>query len=454
MSQLFNAASAMTTTTNGMEAFKDTGDALVSLFFKIGTSRGANLTEEFNSAFNADPDKALRILQWARDVRGGAGERQRFRDLIEKACDSMPDMSFLKLLNKIPEIGRYDDLHVLVGTKYEDAALQIHLDGIKAGNGLACKWAPRKGVIAGKLRAMWDVTPKFYRKHLVQHTNVIEQKMCAGKWDEIEFSHIPSVASKIYAKALKRQQGERYQAYLDRVIAGEDKMHAGAIFPHDIYNSAVSGSPQADAQWKSLPNYLEGVEERILVMSDVSGSMSGLPMSISVALGLYFSERLEGEFKDCVLTFSELPSLVKLTSGASLNRRITELQNISWGMSTNLEKAFDVVLQTAVRFKIESDKMPTKLLIVSDMQFNEASRGGTVLEMISKKYSKSGYIMPSVVFWNVNGSATSNAPVRFNEKNVALVSGASPSVVKSVLGGEVDPVKVMLKTIMVDRYSL
>lgn len=453
MSALFDAHGLMTTTTNGMTAFRDTGNALVSLFFKIGTARGSDLTKEFEAAFAADPDKALRILMWVRDVRGGAGERQRFRDLLVTCLDMCSPKDVVKLIQKIPEIGRYDDLHVLMGTQYEDTALLIHIEGIKSGNGLACKWAPRKGKVAEKLRKMWDVSPKFYRKHIVTHTQVVEQLMCAGKWDEINFSHIPSMASKIYAKALRRHQGERYQDYLNRVISGEAKMNASAIFPHDIYLASRNDPQQADAQWKSLPNYLDGTDEKILVMADVSGSMMGTPMAVSVALGLYFSERLEGEFKDCVLTFSSKPTLVKL-SGGVLSERIRELECIDWGGYTDIERAFGTVLETAVRFKISKDQMPTKILIVSDMQFNSASQGGTVTEMIKDLYDSAGYEVPSIVFWNVANNKHENAPVRFDQSGVALVSGASPSVVKSVLGGEVDPVKVMLKTIMVDRYTL
>lgn len=453
MSDLFNQ---MTTTTNGMVAHEEVGDAVVSLFFKIATARGADMSKDFLKAFAQDPDKAIRVLLWSRDVRGGAGERQRFRDLLSIALDQMYVPAEAILL-KVPEIGRYDDLHVLVGTKWEELALSVHLAGIKAGNGLACKWAPRKGKIAEKLRTMWDVSPKFYRKHIVQHTKVVEQLMCAGKWDEIEYSHVPSVASGIYGKAFQRHDSSRYAGYLASVVKGEAKMNASAIFPYDIYRNVVRGNrDQADAQWSSLPNYLQGVDERIIVMSDVSGSMTGLPMDISVSLGLYFAERLEGEFKNCLLTFSERPSLFKLEPDSTLSQKFVQIQGMNWGMSTNLEAAFDVILQNAVRFNVPQDKMPTKLLIISDMQFNSCvSNGGdTALEMARRKFAEKGYKAPSVIFWNAAGSDSGNAPARFNETGVALVSGASPAVVQSVLGGEIDPVKVMLKTIMKDRYTI
>lgn len=453
MSKLFTLANAMTTTTNGMEAYKDVGDALVGLFFKIGTSRGVDMTQDFLAAYAQNPEVALRILLWSRDIRGGAGERQRFRDLLLTACAKLGSDA-KALLERIPEVGRYDDLHTLVGTEFEDIALSVHLDGIKSGNGLACKWAPRKGVVASKLRSMWGVTPKFYRKTLVENTRVVEQLMCAGKWDEIVYSHVPSKAASLYASAFRNHDGERYQEYLGVVMSGEAKMHASAIFPHDIYKALDNDPEQANAQWKSLPDYLEGTDERILVMSDVSGSMYGEPIKISIALGLYFSERLGGVFKDCVLTFSDKPSLVKLPSGGTLEDRAHALAGIDWGMDTDLEAAFNAILNTANRHNLSTEELPTKLLIISDMQFNEAVCGGTAFEMIEKKFKDAGYQMPQVVFWNVNGRATDNAPVRFDQQGVALVSGASPSVVKAVMGGELDPVKVMMKAVMSDRYNL
>src|SRR5690606_38803625 len=227
-----------------------------------------------------------------------------------------------------------------LGTAYEMDALHVHAVGIKSGNGLAGKWAPRKGVIANKLREMLEYTPKQYRKTIVGLTKVVEQQMCANQWDKIEYSHVPSVASKKYARAFARHDAERYSQYLYAVMGGEEKRNASAIFPHDVVKGIFNNPQQADAQWKSLPNYLEGTDERILTVCDVSGSMGGLPMDVSVSLGLYFSERLEGVFKDCVVTFSERPDFIKL-SGGTLSERVRELRGIHWGMSTNLEAVFD-----------------------------------------------------------------------------------------------------------------
>lgn len=449
MSNLFTAVNNMTTTDNWMVAYKSTLNPLVDLFLKIGASRDTDLSKEFSDALACDKDKALRILLWARDILGGAGERKRFRDMSVLLSKSLDKETMLKVIDKIPEIGRFDDLHIFVGTDYEQTALNIHIEAIKAGNGLAAKWAPRKGDVAVKMRELWGVTPKFYRKTIVGLTNVVEQKMCSDKWEEIEFSHVPSQASRIYANAFKKHEEQRYTSYLEKVMTGEEKMNASATFPHEILRSVRSNAQQADAQWKSLPNYLEGVDESILTVCDVSGSMRGIPMEISIALGLYFSERLEGIFKDCVVTFSERPKLLKL-SGGTLSQRMSELSLIEWGMSTNFEAVFDTVLDAAKRHNLPEKDMPTKIVVLTDMQFNEAGNF-TAFEMVQDKYARSGYRMPQLVFWNVNGG---NSPVTFNQKGVGLVSGSSPATIKAVLAGDIDPVKVMEKAIMQERYSL
>lgn len=457
MSQLFEAMQNDTVTTNGMPAYKSSLSKVLDLFFKIGTSRGADISAVFKDALNEDAELACKVLLYGRDIRGGNGERQRFRDLLLALVNdfSIPHDLKIKVLDKVPEVGRYDDLHCLTGTAYEHPALTVHLNAIKEGHGLACKWAPRKGPISVKLREMWDVTPKFYRKHIVSHTQVVETQMCKGQWGEISYKGVPSVASKVYAKAFKRQDGERYGAYLESVMNGETTMNAGAIFPHDIYNSSNQGSPQADAQWKSLPNYLEGVDERIMVVSDVSRSMEGMPMAVSVSLGMYFAERLEGVFKDCLITFSEKPSIFKMKS-LTLHQRILEVSSMNWGMSTNLESVFDLVLDKAVEYGLPAEQLPTKVLIISDMQFNSAISDSPdrALNMIRKKYEKAGYEMPQLVFWNVNSSDSGNIPVKFNDSGVALLSGSSPAVIKACLGADLDPVKVMMKALSDPRYSL
>jgi len=201
---------------------------------------------------------------------------------------------------------------------------------------------------------------------------------------------------------------------------------------------------------------MEGSTERILPMCDVSGSMNdngGLPMDVSVALGIYISERNEGIFKDAFLTFSSNPEMQYLKG--SLTQRMRQLSSAAWGMTTNLQASFDLILNSAIRENIPSEEMPTKLLIISDMEFNTATRDNrsTNLDVIRAKYNQSGYVMPEIIFWNVNGRL-GNSPAQVQDQGVGLVSGFSPSILKSILKGKVyGPEQLMLDTVMTDRYA-
>ena len=196
------------------------------------------------------------------------------------------------------------------------------------------------------------------------------------------------------------------------------------------------------------------------MMTAVSGSVSALDVSIS--LGLYLSERLGGVFKDQFVTFSETPKLQKVSG--NLKQRYDQMCRSDWGMSTDIHAVFKMVLNAGVKHKVPQSEMPTKLLILSDMEFNQCITAGSsrsngsgvsvsAMEMIKSEFDAAGYKLPQIVFWNLNGRA-GNSPVTYNEAGAALVSGFSPSIVKSVLGGEeMTPLSILLKTVMVERYD-
>ena len=172
-------------TTNGMRARKSTAKKTVDLFYNIGASRGKNIVPAFTAAYVENSDVALRIAQWARDVRGGAGERQLFRDILVHLEKTDPAAA-LALLKKVPEVGRWDDIFVFTSQDLKGAAYTMLGDALRAGNGLAAKWTPRKGRIAAEIRAFYGMTPKQYRKSLVALTRVVETQMCANDWDNIK----------------------------------------------------------------------------------------------------------------------------------------------------------------------------------------------------------------------------------------------------------------------------
>ena len=463
-------------TENGMATNSTSLNACVDLFFNIGAMRGQDkqrLIATFSKAFNEDPKRAMKLLFWARDVRGGAGERQIFRDIIEYLAENH-DLALKPNVNLIAEYGRYDDLLELIGTSLEKDAMSIIHSAILNGNGLAAKWMPRKGAIAEKLRNFMKMSPKQYRKTLVTLTDVVETKMCAKEWNTIEFGKIPSVASARYQKAFGRNAYESYSAYIQSLVKGEAKINAGAVYPYDITKSLNHGNYQvANEQWKALPNYMEGANDMILPVVDVSGSMSCPAggnknvtcMDVAISLGLYISERNEGPFKDAFITFSDNPQLQVLSG--SLKDRYAQMASSDWGMSTNLEATFKLILDQATKHNLTEGEMPNKILILSDMEFNAATNTGggwysrnsksewnpTAQQMIEKMYEDAGYKMPQIIYWNIQ-SRNGGVPVSFDKQGTALVSGFSPAIMTSLLGGDIEsPQQIMDKTILSERYA-
>ena len=470
---LFEAVNASAVTANGAVTNASSLNSNVDLFFLGGASRGKDITSTFVKAFVEDQEVAVRILSWIRDARGGAGERETFRKLFGYVLKNHPEIAS-RVLVKVPELGRWDDVLIAFGTAIEREALRMIAFALnEVQDGLAAKWMPRQGAEANKIRSYMKLTPKAYRKLLVGLSNTVEQKMCAQDWTGIVYPHVPSVAAGRYQKAFLKHDPAGYAKYKEKLVTGEAKINASVAYPYDVIRSLNNGDKAvANAQWAALPNYLEGSDESILPVVDVSGSMSGVSVSgsvtamdVSISLGLYLSERMGGAFKDQFVTFSATPELQKVSG--NLQQRYEQMVRSEWGMNTDIQAVFKLILNAGVKHGVPQSEMPTKLLILSDMEFDTCvtagSKGGrygggtavsvSAMEMIEKEFSAAGYKVPQIVFWNLNGRS-GNSPVTYNKVGAALVSGFSPSIVKSVLGGEeMTPISIMLKTVMCERYD-
>ncbi len=456
-------------TSNGMRARKSSANALVDLFYNIGASRGKNIVPAFTAAYVQNPDLALRIALWARDARKGAGERQLFRDILAHLENTDPAAAS-RLIRRVPEIGRFDDLFVFKTSALKAQAYTLLGDNLRASNGLAAKWTPRKGPVAREIREFFGMSPKQYRKTLVGMTTVVESQMCARDWDNINFSHVPSQAARIYKKAFNRHS-VKFAEYVQKLVDGDKsvKVNAGAVYPYEIlkgvigaYGPSSLNKTELDhiiAQWDALPNYVG--DANIMPLVDVSGSMTcpagkntGVTcLDVSVSLGLYLADKNQGAFHGTFLTFSSKPEL--LTLKGNIVQKADQMVKSSWSMSTDLHAAFDKILSTAVKNNVPQSDMPRMLLILSDMQFNQCvTHDDTAMEMIERKYRDAGYELPSVVFWNLNSS--DNVPVKSDRSGAALVSGFSPSIMTSLLSAdpaEFTPEGMMMKTIMDPRYD-
>lgn len=461
-------------TANGMRARKSTANKTVDLFYTIGASRGKDIIPAFTAAFVENRDVALRIAQWVRDARGGAGERSLFKQILQYLEIHSPEDA-KKLISKVPEIGRWDDLLVFTTTDLKVDAYALIADALAAGNGLCSKWMPRKGTVAVELRAALGLTPKQYRKTLVNLTKVVETQMCAKDWDAINFNHVPSLAASRYKKAFTRNT-PKFAEYVALLVKKDPsvKVNSGAIYPYDVlkgmingYGSATKSKTELDhivAQWNALPNFVG--DANILPLVDVSGSMSTPAgghksksgttcLEVAVSLGLYLADKNTGKFKDTFLTFSGSPEL--LTLKGNVVDKITQMIRSKWEMNTNLNKAFEKILSVALANDVPQNEMPAMLLILSDMNFDQGCRGRdeAAQEVIERKYAESGYTAPQIVYWNINSS--DHVPVKADKSGTALVSGFSPAIMKAILEVNMDeftPYGIMMKAVMNPRYDI
>jgi len=456
-------------TEKGMVTNSTSLNSCVDMFFMAGAARHwtpAQIEALFQKALAEDPLTALKLMFWVRDIRGGAGERNFFR-----MCLTYLEKYYLGYLTKnvhlVTEYGRWDDLFVL----NKDIFMPLIKDGIEKKDGLLGKWLPRKGHIANAIRKSLGLTPKEYRKMVVSLSNTVEQLMCSKQFDGINYEHVPSVAMNKYRKAFYKNEPTRFAEYIANVKSGVSKMCANAIYPYQLYDSFLKAVKTVDvqaieAQWYSMPNLMEGSTERILPIVDTSGSMTfkdALPSRAAWSLAVYISEKNESIFKDAFITFSTNPKMIYLLG--TVSEKIRSMSRQPWGGTTNLEAAFQLLLNKAIVNKLHEDEMPTTLLIMSDMQFDQATnRSNTALDMMKEHYSNAGYKMPKVVFWNLRAESNNVTASAFDE-NVTLVSGFSINALKSIINGEtiqtengVEPIKetpydVMMRTISGERYA-
>jgi hypothetical protein len=451
-------------TENGMPTMAGSANRVLDLFFKMGgwPNNPDLVLASFIEAYREDPLLAMKCLFYHRDIRGGQGRRDNFRHVYNWLCLNHPKVA-AKNMVLLPEFGRWDDVFCAVQTSVESVALYIIADALKNESALAAKWAPSEGkehkLWYRKLRDFMGLTAKEYRQVLTACRKVVERQMCGNEWKIINYNHVPSQAIKKYRTAWYRHDQERYEEWLDNLKSGAKgaKVNAGAIYPHDVVRQAYYGvgiPKQARdlivSQWKALPNYMVP-GSMVLCMADVSGSMGQEGILISTTIAAYTAERNTGPFQDLMLTFSRVPKFIQLT-GDIVDRTLQIRRTDESPSNTDLQAAYLAILNLAVCNKLPESEMPKYLVIISDMQFDQACPGtDTAQQMASRMYRAAGYKLPNIIYWNVRTS--NGVPVQFDQRGTALVSGFSPSILPAVLSGEVDPMKVMLRKLNSERYA-
>lgn len=477
-SDVMREESKWTKTENGADAKNTTDSALLDMFATIGSMRSRSedeIIQKFELAFQEDPLGAMRCLFYARDIRGGLGERRVFRVLLPYVAEKHKS-ELDKNLRLVPEYGRYDDLYSLINTKLEERmwdiiATQLLKDKVNMQKGnpvsLLAKWLKKADASSRNTRKLGIYTAKKlgmsvydYKRLCVKlrkYIDVVEQRMSANEWDTINYPAVPSRAMMNYRKAFARHDQERFDEYLNKVQSGEQKINSATLYPYDIVEKILYGhedSKVLEAQWDNLPDYVDG-DINAVVMADVSGSMQGRPMATSIGLAMYFAERNKGAYHNLFMTFSGNPQFVTV-KGNTIAQKINFISKADWGWNTDLEKALLKILDVAIDNHCSQEEMPKSLIIISDMEIdyctNQKHREN-FYDYVSRVYEEHGYKIPNVVFWNVNSRHDVFLADK-NRKGVQLVSGQSASTFKNLIECvDKTPIEMMYSILNGERYQ-
>ena len=481
-------------TENGAPSLATTGSARVNLLSKL--TRDAPQNPEFAAWMSAswaeDALDTLRLIFAGRDCRGGKGDRASFHAAMSWVQANHPAW-WAASLPHVPFYGRYLDwveLHNAAPGGGEPAAALValicaqlredvaHLDDGQPVSLLA-KWLPgerKKHDRAHLLRAVCKalfgaaaVTPYHYRllrrdflSPLRAHLALVERAMCAGGWESIDYSRVPSVAMNRLKQAFAMHSPERFSAWKAALAGGHAKVNSSQVDAHELVAEYVGGRLQApdevvEAQWRGVLEAAAklGALEHTLVLSDVSGSMEGEPMMVSVALGILIASLTCEHFRGLLLTFEETPRLHAMPLGGSLFEQVQSVAGMPWGGSTDLHGAFRAILGRAEQLALPPAAMPRRLVVLSDMQFDQAfAQAGTQFQEIERMYAAAGYARPDIIFWNLRSNTTTDFPVTADQPGVALLSGFRPAVLKQVIAGsDMSPYSIMRGAIDDERYA-
>jgi hypothetical protein len=340
---------------------------------------------------------------------------------------------------------------------------------------------------------------------LTASLDVPEVKMAGGRYADINISAVPSKCMTKFAKAFVNEDlhtmptaaeevtGNRYPQLEDRVACRQHLIESvvkgkgvqgSQNYPHEYVEKVSQGTQMSttmkltiNAQWKSMRESIqamvsqraatlsEGMEVseegastppkfslgNVVPLSDVSGSMSGTPMMVSIALGILCSELTNESFRDLVLTFTTDAKWEDLGACATFTDKVQKLKKAPWGGSTNFYAAMNRVADVVRKSKLKQDDIPN-LLVISDMQFNHAANGysrsgatawSTTFTRIKHLFHQLGMEVhgvplqpPTIIFWNVRGSV--GYPAAADDEGVMLLSGYSPALMKFILSGELE----------------
>lgn len=487
-----------TTTWNGDTSYTTTNDPRLDLFFS-GLVRMCNddkLNNMVSLSWSKYPEDTVKLIIHSRDCRSGKGEKKVSYSAMLWLRKNKP-LTYIMNLSKFLEYGCFKDLlqlaalaqtHNLEPLGADENYIELELlaeylkDDIEKYNkygekshiSLASKWAPSEGkhfdINYGFVEELLGIiypeitlkeSKKKYRKMLStlrSHLNIIEKLTTEGKWDKIEYEKVPSKAHRLLRKAFLKHAPNEYGEYLNNLKLGKVKINITGTHPHELVKTYLFNNQNIDetieGQWKALVDRVKekGSLSNTIAISDVSGSMTcnnSLPLSVSIALGILIAQCSSGIFNNKLISFSESPQIHSL-KGDNLRELISYTERMDWGMRTNLDAVFNLLLNMANLTNLDSNNMIKNIVIISDMQFDSAvfDKKLTCFQRARKSFTDAGYELPRVVFWNVNGTIES-IPVQTHDSGSILVSGFSSELLKDLIenGFNTDPIGFLLSVI-------
>lgn len=497
MNKLLNAMQEVNNcklTENGDIAYKSTMNGLMDMFALGGSYRKRSETDcivLFKGALAEDETLALKCLFYLRDSRGGQGERRFFRVCMKWLANERTEVA-RRNLKYVFEYGRWDDYYLFVGTPLESDMFgflkhQLALDVSCKTPSLLAKWLKSENTssaesrnLANKTRAAFGMTSKQYRKTLSilrERIRVVERLMSENRWNEIEFDKIPSKAGLIYRNAFARRDviKAKYEKFAKDKTT---KVNAGTLYPCDVVSQARQEYRRdmddptrlmVNKYWDNLTDYFNGATFDGVAVVDTSGSMTGgwgcsdstiRPIDVAIALGMYCAEKCgpNSPWYGNYITFSRQARLVPI-KGADFVDKVHRIEATNLCENTNIESVFDLLLSLAVKNNVPDSEMPKNIVIISDMEFDQAQGGGwygrvapiqSAMEKCMDKYCRAGYTLPHLVFWNVD-ARNDTIPMRDNG-SVTFVSGYSPVLFEQIMTGKTG-LDLVLEKLNSERYA-
>lgn len=466
-----------TLTENDALALKTTGNVIVDFFMMFVRDASDVLIDKYmKECWKTSPVKTVAIVFNARDRANGKKEKK----ISNRAMMWLRRHKY-KTYSKnikiyIDKYGCWKDINY-IGNRVSDNNLEIKTisnqlqDDIRKLSdndnkvSLCAKWVSsekdkndKKFNMAHKI-AM-DIYPnesrmmEKYRKNIVaplrKRIDILESYMTSNNWSEIKYENVPSVAMKRNKKVFMKHDEQRYQEYLSQVASGDKKINVTGILPHELVNYYLQNNPldeTIELQWKQLLENIssQGTLENTLAIVDSSLSMfdsdcSVKPIQVSIALGIIIAKCNKGPFANKIISFNETPTIYEI-QGETLYDQINNIrENLPAGMSTNFESVFDLLLNIGVFFNLPADKMPGKIVCLSDMQFDKASNTDvneeTLHKTIIKKYEGTAYNPPKFIYWNLSSQKNESFPITSNSENVAMISGFSEQLLKVFMNND------------------